>query len=89
MTAYGFTWSGATSRLSRALRNFVIVGPRTTIPFYRRLVKEKEFLAGLFDTGYLERHPELFEYRSLEREEDSLASLLAEIHHRKINPFAL
>jgi acetyl/propionyl-CoA carboxylase alpha subunit len=89
LTVYGFTWPEATSRLSRALGNFVIVGPKTTIPFYRKLVEEEEFLSGRFDTGYLERHPELFDYRSTEREEAKLAKLLAEIHHHKHNPFAL
>jgi pyruvate carboxylase subunit A len=89
LTVYGFTWREATSRLARALRNFVIVGPKTTIPFYRKLVEEKEFQRGEFDTGYLDRHPELFEYRLEEREEARLAKLLAEIHHRKYNPFAL
>lgn len=89
LTVYGFNWEEATSRLRRALRSFVIVGPKTTIPFYRNLVKEKDFLEGRFDTEYLDRHPELFDYRSMEREEAKLARLLAEIHHRKHNPFAL
>ena len=88
LTVYGFTWNEATSRLSRALNNFVIVGPKTTIPFYRRLLEEEEFMSGRFDTEYLERHPELFEYRLMEREEAKLARLLAEVHHRKYNPFA-
>ena len=88
LTVYGFTWPEATSRLARALENFVIVGPKTTIPFYRKLVEEEEFRQGRFDTGYLDRHPELFQYRSGEREEAKVARLLAEIHHRKHNPFA-
>jgi len=88
LTVYGFTWSDATSRVRRALKSFVIVGPKTTIPFYRTLFEEKEFLDGRFDTGYFDRHPELFEYQSPEREEAKLAKLLAEIHHRKCNPYA-
>lgn len=88
LTVYGFNWEEATSRLRRALRSFVIVGPKTTIPFYRNLVEDRDFLEGRFDTEYLERHPELFEYRSMEREEAKLAKLLAEIHHKKQNPFA-
>lgn len=88
LTVYGYTWGEATSRLERALRNFVIVGPKTTIPFYRRLLKEKEFQQGKFDTEYLDRHPELFKYGAMDREEAKLAKLLAEIHHKKHNPFA-
>ncbi len=89
LTVYGYNWAEATSRLKRALDSFVIMGPKTSIPFYRKLVEEKEFLEAKFDTGYLDRHPELFEYKSLEREENKLARLLAEIHHRKHNPFAV
>jgi acetyl/propionyl-CoA carboxylase alpha subunit len=89
LTVYGFTWAEATSRLARALRNFVIVGPKTTIPFYRRLVDEEEFRRAEFDTGYLDRHPELFDYGRDDREEAKIAGLLAEIHHRKHNPFAV
>lgn len=89
LTVYGYTWWEATSRLERALRNFVIVGPKTTIPFYSRLLKEAEFQQGKFDTEYLDRHPELFDYPSTDREEAKLARLLAEIHHRKHNPFAV
>jgi len=89
LTVYGFTWSDTTSRLRRALNSFTIVGPKTTIPFYCRLVEEQEFLEGRFDTGYLERHPELLDYQPEEREEAKLARLIAEIHHRKVNPFAI
>ncbi|MBF0235314.1 MAG: acetyl-CoA carboxylase biotin carboxylase subunit [Desulfamplus sp.] len=89
LTAYGFTWADATSRLERALKNFRIVGPRTTIPFYIKIVQDKEFLSGQFDTEYIERHPELFDYRSMEREEAKIAKLLGHINHKKQNPFAL
>lgn len=89
LTVYGYNWAEATSRLRRALDNFVIMGPKTSIPFYRKLVGEQEFLEGRFDTGYLDRHPELFDYKTGEREENKLARLLAEIHHRKQNPFAV
>ena len=89
LTVYGYTWAEATSRLNRALNSFVIVGLKTSIPFYRKLVNESEFLEGKFDTGYLERHQELFDYRTQEREEAKIAKVLAEIHHRKHNPYAV
>ncbi|MBW1988282.1 MAG: ATP-grasp domain-containing protein [Deltaproteobacteria bacterium] len=88
LTVYGFRWEEAVSRLSRALKNFRIVGPKTTIPFYRALVSEPEFVARRFDTGYIDRHPELFSYREQEREEARIARLLAAIHHHRKNPFA-
>jgi len=89
LTVYGFTWSDTTSRLTRALRGFVIAGPKTTIPFYQKLVREKEFLERKIDTEYIDRHPELFEYRDEERESAKLGKVLSAIHHNKKNPFAM
>ncbi len=89
LSVYGFDWQEVTSRAARALKTFVIVGPKTTIPFYLRLMEDREFLEGKFDTNYIDRHPELFDYKPLEREEAKIAKLIAEIHHKKYNPFAM
>ncbi len=89
LTVYGFTWSDTISRLRRALNGFVIVGPKTTIPFYQKLVEEPEFQNLIIDTEYIDRHPELFDYQDREREEARLAKLLAAIHHNRRNPFAI
>ena len=71
------------------MSSFVIVGPKTTIPFYREIVSEPDFLAGKFDTGYFDSHPGIFDYMVEEREEDKLVKLLSLIHHQKHNPFAM
>ncbi|ACL04714.1 Pyruvate carboxylase, biotin carboxylase subunit [Desulfatibacillum aliphaticivorans] len=88
LTVYGFRWEEAVSRLSRALKNYRIVGPKTTIPFYRKLVLEPEFASGSFDTGYLERHPELYDYSDQEAQEAKVAKLLSAIHYHGKNIFA-
>jgi acetyl/propionyl-CoA carboxylase alpha subunit len=89
LSVHGFSWPETINRMRRALRDFVIVGPRTTIPFYLNISSEPDFQSGKFDTGYLDSHPELFEYRVLDREELKIARLLAEIHHHGYNPFAI
>lgn len=89
LTAYGFTWEETVDRLRRALRDFVIVGPKTTIPFYLNMVEDPDFQAGRFDTGYLESHPYLFNYKLPEREVAKIAKLIAEIHHKGLNPYAV
>ena len=88
LTVYGFRWEEAVSRMARALKNFRIVGPKTTIPFYRKLVDDQEFSAGTFDTGFLERHPELYDYRDQEAQEAKVAKLLSAIHYHGKNIFA-
>ena len=89
LTVRGFSWIETVSRLQRCLENFVIAGPKTTIPFYQNIARDKDFINGSFDTSYLEKHPHLFLYDEDASEAGKLAKLIAEIHYRKKNPFAL
>ncbi|MBN1382709.1 MAG: ATP-grasp domain-containing protein [Deltaproteobacteria bacterium] len=88
MTIRGYDWEQTIQRLKRALEGFLIVGPKTTIPFYLAICDEPDFMAGRFDTGYLESHTQIFEYQESEREIAKLTKLIAEIHAKKTNPYA-
>jgi len=88
LTIHGYNWEQTIQRLKRALNDFLIVGPKTTIPFYLAICDEPDFKAGKFDTGYVETHPEVFNYPETEREIAKLARLIAEIHVKKTNPYA-
>ena len=46
----------AIAKMSRALDEFVIEGIETTIPFHKAMMKNPDFVAGNFDTKYLERN---------------------------------
>lgn len=88
MTVRGYDWEQTIQRLKRSLNNFLIVGPKTTIPFYLAICDEPDFQAGKFDTSYLETHAQVFDYPEQEREVAKLTKLIAEIHARKMNPYA-
>lgn len=88
LTVRGYSWEQTIQRLKRALKDFLIVGPKTTIPFYLSICDEKDFHSGKFTTSYLDQHPEIFDYPESEREIARLSKLIAEIHSRKINPYA-
>ncbi|MDD5712050.1 MAG: biotin carboxylase N-terminal domain-containing protein [Smithellaceae bacterium] len=88
MTIRGYDWEQTLQRLKRSLYGFLIVGPKTTIPFYLAICDEPDFKAGRFDTSYIDTHPELFDYPETEREVAKLSKLIADIHARKINQFA-
>lgn len=45
----------AIAKMKRALEEFVIEGIPTTIPFHLKMMENPDFLAGNFDTKYLER----------------------------------
>jgi acetyl/propionyl-CoA carboxylase alpha subunit len=49
------------ARASRALREFVVVGPATTIPYHRAILESPDFRAGNLSTRFIEEHPQLIE----------------------------
>jgi acetyl-CoA carboxylase biotin carboxylase subunit len=55
LVAYGSDRNEAISRLSRALDEYRVVGIKTTLPFFKEIIKDKAFLAGRLDTGFIER----------------------------------
>ena len=89
LTVHGYSWNETVDRLKRCLQNFVITGPKTTIPFYMNLVNDPDFQKGDFDTSYLDTHTHLFEYEDQITEGNKLAHLIAEIHFKKENKHAI
>jgi len=59
MVAKVITWGRsreeAIQRMRRALREFVIVGVETNIPFHLQILKDSRFLAGDISTSFLEK----------------------------------
>jgi biotin carboxylase len=41
--------------MSRALREYIITGIKTTIPFQAKIMQDASFLCGEFDTSFVER----------------------------------
>jgi pyruvate carboxylase subunit A len=88
MTVFGWSWNETVDRLRRSLNNFVISGPKTTIPFYLNLINDPDFQKGSFDTSFLETHEYLFDYEEDVSEVNKLARLIAEIHCKGGNSYA-
>lgn len=55
LAAWGRTRSEAIDRLRRALDEYAVSGIKTTLPFFRQLVRDQEFIAGKLDTGFISR----------------------------------
>jgi acetyl-CoA carboxylase, biotin carboxylase subunit len=64
LAAWGRTRLEAIDRLRRALDEYTVSGIRTTLPFFREIVRDEEFIAGRLDTGFISR---FFERRELSR----------------------
>lgn len=79
----GSTWEETVSRMHRCLDEFVIRGVKTTILFLKNIMKDPDFKAGNFDTGYIDRKPELMQYYEYGEPTDLVAAISAAIaaHH--------
>lgn len=77
------TWDEAIKRMSRCLEEFSIRGIKTTIPYLRNIMADKDFKAGNFDTGFIESKPELKDYYEFHERTDIVAAISAAIaaHH--------
>ena len=49
------TREDAIRRMARALDEYIVEGIKTTIPFHKRIMCNKDFIEGNIDTGFLER----------------------------------
>lgn len=58
LAAWGRTREEAIDRLRRALSEYEVVGIKTTLPFFREIVKDEEFISGNLDTGFITRFNE-------------------------------
>ncbi len=68
----------AVARMRRALSEYVVSGIRTTLSFHERLLRHAEFVAGRYDTGFIERHAAaLLNDDPLYDDHDLLAAALA------------
>jgi acetyl-CoA carboxylase, biotin carboxylase subunit len=58
LAAWGRTRAEAIDRLRRALDEYAIGGIKTSLPFFREIVRDEEFIAGRLDTGFISRFQE-------------------------------
>lgn len=58
LAAWGRTRTEAIDRMRRALDEYAVGGIKTTLPFFREIVRDEEFIAGQLDTGFIPRFNE-------------------------------
>lgn len=87
LITYARDWQKTLGIMDRALKEYVIGGIKTTLPFFRKVLKDESFRAGEINTSYIADHPELVRYTDLAPEGERLARLVAEISARGYNPY--
>ena len=55
LAAWGRTRAEAIDRLRRALDEYAVGGIKTTLPFFRDIVRDEEFIQAKLDTGFIPR----------------------------------
>ncbi len=61
LIVHGSDRAEAIARAGRALREFVVVGPATTIPYHRAILDSADFRSGNLTTRFIDEHPDLVE----------------------------
>jgi pyruvate carboxylase subunit A len=81
LIVHGSDRAEAIARAKRALREFVLIGPATTIPYHRAILENVDFKAGKLTTRFIEDHPELIEQMQPYVEERSPMDYGADSRH--------
>ncbi len=76
ITVWALSWDELLNRARRALYDTGVYGVKTTIPYYLEVLEVSDFRAGNFDTGFVEDHPRLVDYRT-SRPTRELAAVVA------------
>jgi acetyl/propionyl-CoA carboxylase alpha subunit len=87
LTVRARNWEQTVERLQRALNIFLIVGPETTIPFYRAICRDPDFINEKFDTSYIETHPNVFTYPEPSQEIRRIEKYIAQTHTSIFFPY--
>ena len=76
LIVWALTWEEALDRGLRALDDMRLQGVKTTTAYYQEILRNGEFRSGVFDTSFVEAHPELTRY-SVKRKPEELALAIA------------
>lgn len=88
LIAWGETRGEALLRMRRALAEYKIMGLRTNLPFHQKLLDSTRFLAGRYDTQFVEQHMNLDDDQT-GSELDEVAAILATLVEHQARQHAL
>ena len=81
LAVWGRTREQAIERLRRALDEYVVSGITTTLPFFREVVRDEEFIAARLDTGFITRFNERQSPEEPGAAESDLAAIAAALSY--------
>jgi len=81
LAVWGRTRGEAIERLRRALDEYEVSGITTTLPFFREVVNDPEFVEGRLDTGFIARFNERRTFNEPSQVEIDLAAIAAALSY--------
>ncbi len=88
LIVWSLDWKGAVNKARRALDEFIIRGVSSNIPLHRQIVRDKDFINGIFDTGYLDKKLSNFSLHAIddiEQETQKMQQIVKTIESIKKN----
>jgi acetyl-CoA carboxylase biotin carboxylase subunit len=83
LAVLGRTRDEAIQRLRRALDEYQVVGITTTLPFFREVARDQEFVEGRLDTGFIARFNERRTIEDPLEQHVDIAMIAAALHHAR------
>jgi acetyl-CoA carboxylase biotin carboxylase subunit len=83
---YGRDRAEAIDRMRRALREYEITGIKTTLPFFREVMEDPEFISGELDTAFIQRFRERRKPQEPDQTAEDLAIIAAALSLREAKP---
>src|SRR6187551_1225056 len=80
LAVWADTRAGAIERMRRALGEYHVGGIKTNLPFHRQVMRHPAFIAGEYDTGFIERHKAELAPAAADDETAMLAAVAAAAH---------
>ncbi len=80
LCAWGETRAAAVERMRRALAEYHVGGIRTNLAFHRQVMRHPAFVAGDYDTGFIERHKAALTPPPADDDTATLAAVAAAAH---------
>ena len=83
---YGRDRNEAIERMRRALQEYEVGGIKTTLPFFREVMNDAEFISGELDTGYIARFNERKAVYEMDQTTGDIALIAAAIGYSDAKP---
>jgi len=83
---YGKDRAEAIDRMRRALQEYEVGGIKTTLPFFREIMDDEEFIAGNLDTGFIAGFYDRKKTTAVDETSRDIALIAAALAYSKVQP---